>query len=80
MIEVSWQSIETAPKDGTAVMVYKSGWGVAVLAKWAECPDGNFNGWLAEDDGKFPGSLSDGFIGYEEEADIMPTHWIAPPK
>lgn len=57
-----WQPIETAPKDGTPIMVWRHGWYVAVVAKWGHHPDvDGLRGWISKD-ADFPGSLDYGFI------------------
>lgn len=75
-----WQDIATAPKDGSEVMLFRASWGIGVVAKWMYSDDcEECDGWHLRDNVYVPGALSEGFVGWEEEADIMPTHWIAPP-
>lgn len=80
--ETGWLPIATAPKDGTKVMLYRPGWGIGVVGQWGD-PNSNDDdipfGWCLEDDVYAPGALSEGFIGWNEESDIMPTHWIPLP-
>lgn len=74
-----WQPIETAPKDGTRVMLYRSGWGIGVVGAWGEHPSKECCGWLLVDGVYVPGALEESFVGWAEEAAIMPTHWILEP-
>jgi hypothetical protein len=82
-----WRPIETAPKDGTSIFIYRTGWTQAVLAKWDEYPgnpvlgeneagneiEGNMYGWLIEDE-LFCAGNEDGFLGWSD--DQMPSHWM----
>jgi len=82
-----WQKIETAPRDGTDIFIYRDGWDHAPIARWGEYPgnpveDGNdelvyMYGWVTKND-CFCMGHEDGFLGWDD--DPMPTHWIpAPP-
>jgi hypothetical protein len=79
-----WQPIETAPRDGTHIFIFRDGWECAPVAFWGdgeECA-----GWCFEDDSVYVrGAAQEGFLGWQEDIDddAMPTHWRplpAPPK
>jgi hypothetical protein len=63
---MNWQPIETAPKDGTRILVSDYQMGV-VIAKWCETCWMNGAGWLVYDD------RSD-TISVDE-----PSHWMPLP-
>jgi hypothetical protein len=42
-LDTQWQPIETAPKDGTAVLTYRGPGLIAVAEFWVEC------GWIVPD-------------------------------
>ena len=76
-----WPTIDTAPRDGTPVVLYHADWDVAHIARWdvVEGPDengeGGFSLWhLMDETG---GAMGDGFLWPDE--DHMPTHWIRRP-
>lgn len=89
MKEILWQPIETAPKDGTKVLLWRSGYPMAPVGHWDsfedswqepdddDDDDGACWGWVLEED--LPGSMSDCFIGWNEERHLWPTHWTAVP-
>lgn len=65
-----WQSIETAPKDGTHILIYgvadQSPWEPLVyVVKWDLWPDGVNGQWLE--------AAGDGFYTFEA------THWMPLP-
>jgi hypothetical protein len=74
---MEWQPIETAPKDGTAVLVYPATWGSkpASIAKWNEDKYAkNPRPFWERDDDLGKVSISRG---------KPPTHWMplpAPPS
>lgn len=83
-----WQPIETAPKDGTEVLVYRADTGV-MLARWiAPCDfmtEAEMDHVLdATDDGGDPDWFAADFIGGGRISnDGLPTHWMplpAPPN
>lgn len=76
-----WQPIETAPKDGTEIVLFTHQWDTAHIAywDWVDGPDddgtGGFCAWhLKQDDS---GAMSDGLLWPDE--DWMPTHWMPLP-
>jgi hypothetical protein len=81
-----WREIETAPKDGTVILLWRDGWDSAPVA-WGdhdvECADGVFFGWQLKDESLcLPNAVQEGFIGWNEDkdADAMPTHWMPLPE
>lgn len=77
--ETEWCPIETAPKDGTEIFIWRENWDFAPLAFWGNlCPNEYPDGWVLGD-GVYCGGNEDGFLGWDD--DPMPTHWWpAPPK
>ena len=81
-----WQPIETAPKDGTEIFIYRYGWPWAPVAKWTDYPgnpvldeneqDTWMCGWLFDE--SFTPGNEDGFLGWSD--DEMPTHWSHLPE
>ena len=81
-----WQPIETAPKDGTEIFIFRVGWPWAPVAKWTDYPgnpvldeneqDTWMCGWLF-DEWFTPGN-EDGWLGWSD--DEMPTHWMPLPE
>lgn len=68
-----WQPIETAPKDGTKVLLTNGSW--VETARWANC-DERFEGenwqWLLVD-------CEDGYYNVTAEPN-EPTHWMPLPE
>lgn len=83
---MSWQPIESAPKDGQKVFIYSAEWGCAPVASWGEYPanpvlnseneEVDMSGWLLEDEWIGIGN-EEGFLGWD--CDPMPTHWAPLP-
>lgn len=44
-----WQPIETAPKDGTRILAWNSGWEQPTIAHWYSYPGGSNNRWDNDD-------------------------------
>lgn len=68
-----WQPIETAPKDGTRVLLYLAApWSRLELARWYQ-PWGNW-----QTDGDEPDQFRDEYCGIGSQ---LPTHWqpLPPP-
>ena len=68
-----WQPIETAPKDGTRVLLYLAApWSRVELARWYQ-PWGNW-----QTDGDEPDPFRDEYCGIGSQ---LPTHWqpLPPP-
>lgn len=80
---MDWQPIETAPKDGTKVLIWNECYGHCPIAHWGEQDgdDGFFFGWHLEGDRSPCCSCEDSFIGWNEDIEegFMPTHWIPIP-
>ncbi|HYW77227.1 MAG TPA: hypothetical protein VFA48_11505 [Gammaproteobacteria bacterium] len=78
-----WQPIETAPKDGTEILIWGPNYDFAPVAKWgeADCDDGLFSGWHLSGFHSPVCSCEDSFIGWQEDIDdgLMPTHWTPRP-
>lgn len=81
-----WMPIETAPKDGTRIFLWKGSWLSAPVGWWGD--DGDWDGclgWCLADEFLSYGQCAEAFIGYKEDIDdgCMPTHWMplpTPPK
>ena len=80
-----WQDISTAPKDGTEILIYRDGWQEAPRAKWGdhdgEDDQGNsivFGGWFMASEW-FTYGCEDGFLGWNDDSNVMPTHWMPLP-
>ena len=82
MIEI--KPIETAPKDGTRIILYNKVWDSFPIASWEIVEgydemtgEGGFCLWFLQDE-TFPTSNEDGCLWPDE--DVMPTHWWPVPK
>ena len=83
---MEWQPIETAPKDGTKVVLAHPEWSEYPVAQWMEYPgnpvlDANERdcwvfGWGHDSIG-FTVGIEDYWLGWDE--DQMPTHWMPLP-
>lgn len=67
---LTWQPIETAPKDGTPVLLYRecAGWSVRGWGYWVDVK--GIDGWVSHGFGDPPGNLG---LGH-------PTHWMPLPE
>lgn len=78
-----WRDIESAPKDGTKIVIGKSGWQSMPVAYWITYPSQDFymQGWSIEDNTFYLG-CEDGFLGWNEDLTDgnMPTHWQPLPQ
>lgn len=84
-VPAGWPTIDSAPRDGTWILIARPEWDKAVVAKWGEYPgnpvisagggDTWMYGWVFRDPHLFAGGEEDGFLGWQEDADAMPTHW-----
>ncbi|WP_422028077.1 DUF551 domain-containing protein [Roseovarius sp.] len=82
-----WQPIETAPKDGTPIVIGRRGWDCYPVAQYMEYPgnpvlDGSeqdawMYGW-GHDCMGFTYGHEDYWLGWDE--DPMPTHWMPLPE
>ena len=78
-----WQPIETAPKDGSKIVIWSKVYDHCPIARWGEMgtEEDFFCGWHLEGTHSPCCSCEDDFIGYaEDESDgYMPTHWMPLP-
>lgn len=83
---MEWQPIETHDGSDTPVLLWRAGWTCAPVARKVEvnddAADGTFTGWqFADENLHIRGAMQEGFIGWNEDAPMMPTHWRpAPPQ
>jgi hypothetical protein len=68
---VDWQPIETAPKDGTRILLWDTD--EAVVAKWDDISMGGAKGW------QIAVVKLIGDVNYYE-ATFNPTHWMPLPE
>lgn len=78
---VWWLPIESAPKDGTKILIWRDGWDYAPVA-WRDAidgEDGSFGAWVFDD--SLCLGVSDGVLGWNEDVEdgSMPTHWMPIP-
>lgn len=82
---MEWQPIETAPKDGTRIVLGRRDWDVFPAAYWGDIDgdEGAFGAWLFVNDfcTGLPGETGTE-LGWSEdiEAGWMPTHWMPLPE
>jgi hypothetical protein len=88
-----WHPIESAPKDGTEILITHPNWKGATYAQWGEYPGGTVEdsngdetrmyGWVFGEYTRFEGfwTEEEGFLGWDTdiEDDRMPTHWAPLP-
>lgn len=81
--EDGWRPIESAPRDGTLIVIWNAIYTHCPLAKWAERDgdDGWFHGWELSGLHSPCCSCEDDFIGWNEDIEdgYMPTHWLPAP-
>lgn len=77
-----WQTMETAPKDGTAIQADIPGNGadniIAWLPGWVDDNDRSCGGWVFLEDQEPPACWSDGVCwekNSEGEKSVQPTRW-----
>ena len=64
--KTGWQSIDTAPKDGTHILLPFGG--SCIVGYWWHSPGGEENRWCAD-------------LSANRDEDLSPTHWMPlPPK
>lgn len=68
-----WKTIETAPRDGTSILLYNKRTGTVFAARWTKPQNADFEIWCV-DDNKFGPYAVRGYI----ECDL--THWMPLPK
>lgn len=75
-----WQPIETAPKDGTKIVIWSKLYAsFCPIAAWCTSTgEADANGWEYDPWYSPPCAETDGFLGTEEdiEGGAMPTHWM----
>lgn len=79
MCKCEWQSIETAPKDGTLILVHFKTKGVRAVSWDSPFHDEvtEENGlWCVDDDKHGPYGLR----GYNKDGPTAPTHWMPLPS
>lgn len=78
----AWQPIETAPKDGTEVLVYRDDQGV-MLARYTSAAefltDTELADWTEEQAYQEDWFGADFICGYRMDGDLVPTHWMPLP-
>ena len=80
-----WRPIETAPKDGTWIVIGKADWDACPVAKWELVigADEWFGAWLFASDAPclVPNVDGEAMLGWQEDVDEgnMPTHWMPRP-
>ena len=77
---MTWQPIETAPKDGTKIVIWAERYDFCPIAQWSSGPD--VSGWSFDAFSSPCASCEDGFIGWNEDIEdgFMPTHWMPLPE
>jgi hypothetical protein len=76
-----WRPIDTAPRDGTRVVLFNPDWLVCPIARWEivqgsdENGEGGFCLWVRDDEDG--GSQGDGLLWPEDDGE--PTHWTPLP-
>lgn len=77
-----WQPIETAPKDGTKIVIWNKRYDFCPIANWYKAKsDDDTDGWELESWKSPCCSCADGFIGWKEDIEdgFMPSHWMPLP-
>ena len=66
-----------AAKRGDWVFIYRDGWSDAPKARWTKIDGGEgwFWGWEIDPLYRDQPGVCEGVLGYDEDADCMPTHW-----
>lgn len=71
---MTWQPIETAPKDGTAILLCDEESGKWDNQQWSSC----VVGWWDTDDE--PEWRDNGDMGCNGQCEYEPTHWMPLPE
>lgn len=81
-----WQTIETAPKDGSEILLYREDCGV-ILGRWISCSDfvsdGDPSAEFCQSDEEWeePDWFGADFVsGFRITNDGLPTHWMPLPS
>lgn len=76
-----WAEIDTAPRDGTEILIWRKSWPAAYVAKWHRGNEDEPDGWLLDPLAAGPGE-DEAFLGYAEDIHngCMPTHWAPKPE
>lgn len=84
---MTWQPIETAPKDGTPIVLGKANWLVFPKARWLMCDgdEASFFAWVFDDEYSpclVPNEDGGNILGWAEDIEngCMPTHWMPLPE
>jgi hypothetical protein len=79
MINTNWQTIDTAPKDGTPIFITHPNWAGAIKAHWGKYPGGlvedskgretTMYGWIFDNWTRFQGLCphENGFLGFDDD-------------
>lgn len=70
--EMEWRPIETAPKNGSTIMIAMSPTGPVWMAHWRTYPEPGMNEWTID---QVVGWTRVGFC----DAALEPTHWMPLP-
>jgi hypothetical protein len=69
-----WLTIETAPKDGTPILVYDNSYSHPIVSMWKS--EYNNTGWLSPHEGYYEEEVSGDHCALK----FNPTHWMPLPK
>ena len=81
-----WQGIESAPRDGTSILVWRDDWDEPVMARWVcfydYLTDVEIEASGLDDEAlaKADWHAADYMQGCRLESDTTPTHWMPLPE